>query len=809
MPNQRGKWALVTLTCMVVIMAVACLAWAVTRAGRPSSYYLIYPIMGAALMAVGAMCSAPLPQRMPIRITLTPTASLVCAAALPVPWVILCAAVGVVVARIVTRYPRASGLHKAVHNTGMDIVAATAAALVIYLFGVRPGFAEAETDANGLLQLGAGLLVAAVAVFAIQELITGTAVMLATSRPFALVMRNLWRTRLIVAVGEIVTAGVFAVVIGVDKRALIALPAAMLVLHLAVTYRLRIREERRAWEHLAALTDALSARDLDTVLHTAAAGAVGLFGVRAADIEVSGGERLVRADSETGEAGVVYDGPAAEAPDLADDRAVVRHEISRDATGSQGVVRLYLTGRRDVLSVRERSTLQAFAANLSTSLDSVHAYGLLAQDARRHELAATQDPDTRLPNRAALLSCVAAIATAACHVVVVRLENYQFLADAIGRERALALLNELAGRLSYAARDSASAVGRVGDAEFALVMWNLSKDTAYQRACWAVALLRRPVVNEQGGLSVRASAGMTSGPPTQAHHLLDAAERVMWRAIRAGQDRLVAYQAAPVPAASLTRELLDARMAISCEPVVDLNTGHIVMVQSMPRFLYSRHDVFAADEDIYQLIDDENGLQDLARKVIARSLSAATTWREALPRAALIVPVPARALTPKFTESLREMLSGSGVAASSLVLEVAEPHALRDRDIVEQLRHYGIRLLLGNYGSIEGSIEALNAVTWSYLRLHPAYALDAGWRPARSVTRAAVDLSIDLDLAVIAPGIANENEREELAILGCALGSGSLFGGEMFPSQLRNHAQLWQPQALPGRARVLRLHRFG
>ncbi|WP_176733890.1 EAL domain-containing protein [Micromonospora peucetia] len=794
---------------MVCVLASVCLVWAVNHVGQPARYYFVYPLMGAALMAVGAICSAPLPQRMPIRITLTPTASLVCAAALPAPWVILCAAVGVAVARMVTRYPRASGVHKAIQNTAMDIVAAAAAAAVLYVFGVRPGFVEAEMDTSGLARLGAGLLVAAAVLFAIEELVTSAAVTLATSKPFALVLRTLWRTRLIVALGETVTAGLFAVVIGLDKRAMIALPAVMLVLYLAVTYRLRIREERGAWEHLAALTDALSARDLHTVLHTAAVGAVGLFGTRAADIEIHGGERLVRADSEAGEAGVVYDGPASEAPEMAGARTVVRHEIRRDATGLQGMVRLYLTGRRDVLSVREQATLRAFAANLSTSLDGVHAYGLLAEDAHRHELAATQDPDTRLPNRMALLSRVATKATGTCHVVVVRLENYQFLADAVGRDRALRVLDELAGRLCRAARDAASVVGRVGDAEFALVMWGLSKDTAYQRACWAVAALRRLVTDEKGPLSVRASAGMTSGPAAQAHDLLDGAERVMWRAVRAGQDRLVSYQTAPVPGTSLARELLDARMAISCEPIVDLTTGRIVMVQSTPRFLYSRHDVFAADEDIYQLIDDEEALQDLARKVVARSVSAATTWREALPRTALIVPVPARALTPQLADSLREMLSGYGVAASSLVLEVAEPTALRDRNTVEQLRHYGIRLLLANFGSDQNSIEVLNAATWSFLRLHPAYALDAGWRPARSVIRAAVDLSIDLGFAVIASGIAREDEREELATLGCALGSGSLFGGAMFPSQLRNHGRLWQPRALPGRARVLRLHRSG
>ncbi|MFD6735839.1 EAL domain-containing protein [Micromonospora aurantiaca] len=412
-----------------------------------------------------------------------------------------------------------------------------------------------------------------------------------------------------------------------------------------------------------------------------------------------------------------------------------------------------------------------------------------------------------LCNRRTLLARVAEIATGTCHVVAVRLENYDFLADQIGRDAALTLLNELAGRLCHAPGDPGSVVGRIGDAEFALIMWAVPRDAAYQRACWTVAALRRPVTTDRGMLNVRASAGMTSGAAADVAELLVAAEQVMWRAIRRGQDRLVSYHTGPAYGRALDRDLVDARMSIAYEPIVDLTTGSIVMMQSVPRILYSRHDVLVADEYIYQLVTNQDGLEALARKVLTRSLSAAVTWREALPHVALVVPVPARALTPRFVDGLRDLLRNHAVAGSSLVLELAQPTGLPGRDVTDLLRQYGVRLLLGSYGSIQGSIQTLNAATWSFLRLDPAYALDAGWRPAQAVIRAAADLAFDLDLAVIAPGITVEEERHELARLGCALGGGPLFGGEMFPSQVRNHASLWQPTALHDGAQIVRLHR--
>ncbi|MFV2102158.1 EAL domain-containing protein [Micromonospora sp. LOL_024] len=652
-----------------------------------------------------------------------------------------------------------------------------------------------------------GFLVAAVAVLVFEELVTATAVTLATRRPFLVVLRSLWLTRLVVAVVEISTAGVVTVVAGLDKRALVALPAVMLVLHLGLTYRLRLREERRAWEHLAALSDALSARDLDVVLHTAAGGAVDLFGARSADIEITGGQRLVRASQQDGVARVVYDGPAGEAPELGEVRTAVRHEIGGDPNGMHGVVRLHLSGPRDVLSVRERATLRAFAATLSSSLDIAHAYGLLAFKARRHETAATHDEDTGMPNRAGVLNHISKMAVGPCHAVVIRLENYHFLADAAGGDRALALLNTLAGRLRRLSAGTTSVAGRVGDVTFALIMWDIEADVAYQLACSAVAALRREVRIDEGRVMVRASAGMASGVP--GPELLDAAERVLWRAMRQGQDRLVSYQPGPVRQWSLARELSRARTSISFEPVVDLVSGRIAMVQSVPRWLYSRHDMLTADEYVYQLIGDPDSLENLAEKVVARSLSAAATWREALPDTALVVPVPSGALTPAFADAIRDLLRDHAVAGSSLVLALGQPLDGDARGVAERIRQFGVRLLLDNYGSGQVGIESLNAATWTYLRLHPAYALDAGWRPARSVIRAAVDLAIDLDLAVIAPGITTEEERRELAGLGCVLGSGPLLGGEMFPSQFHGHAQTWQPTALHTGAQVIRLHRAG
>ncbi|WP_433531339.1 EAL domain-containing protein [Micromonospora sp. CA-263727] len=761
--------------------------------------------MGAGLMAMGALFSVPLQPRLSMRVTLTPTACLVCASVLPAPWVVVCAAVGVSVVRLLARPQRSFWLHKAVHNTSMAVVAAALAAGVIAGFGAGPVLGEPLLTAPSLSRHLLAFAVAAAVVVVFEELVTAAAVTLSTRRPFAAVLRGLWLTRLCVAMAEIVVAGLVTILAGLDMRVLVALPLVMLVLHLVLAYRLRVSEERRVWERLAALAGALTSRDLDVVVKTAAGGAVDMFCLRTADI-VLADDRLVRASQQGGVTRVVYDGLATDAPEVADGQHAVSL-VFGEADG--GVLRLYLSGPRDRLSVREAAAARAFVATLSSSLDLAHAYGRLAAEARRHERAASHDEATGLLNRAGLLTHLRKGCGELCHAVVIRLDGHALLTDAVGRRHALDLLTTLADRLRQASRDMTCEVARIGDVTFALVIAGVTADVAYQRACWAVAALRRDVSVDGRRLIVRASAGMASGSPGES--LVDAAERVLSRASRHGDERLVSYQTGPVRAWSLARELNSARMSISFEPIVDLASGRIVMMQATPRWLYSQHEVLRADEYVYQLLDSDDGsLETLARTVVQRSLAAVATWRDVLPNAALVVPIPANALTPPFAAGLPDLLRDhTPLGGRSLVLALAGPPDPHVREAAERVGQIGVRLLMDRFGSPHAGLESLNAMPWSYLRLHPAYALDAGWQPARSVIRAAADLATDLGLMVIAPGIRAEQERRELAEIGCALGSGPLLGGEMFPSQVRRHAMLWQPKALPGGAQIVQLHRAG
>ncbi|RNH97793.1 GGDEF domain-containing protein [Micromonospora aurantiaca] len=788
---RRNRAALASFTATLVVMALASLGWASVNLRQPASHHLIYILTCASLIAVGSIFSAPLPARIPMRITLTPVACLVCASTLPAQWVIVCMAGGATLAKLLTRYPRVASVHKAVHNISKDIVSAVLATAVMSLYGLHPTFDQTIfSDASTrrcLLAIGSAALV----IWLLDELVTTTAVCLATGRRFKAMLRYMWQMRIVVGIAEAAISGIIAMLAGLDRRALVGLPFAMLILHGAMSLRLKLREERRFWEKLAALIDALTNRDLDEALRTAARGAADLFGARAAEVEVGEPRRLIRAD---GDAVVVYDGPARGASRLEGmGPPSIVQEIGAEAHGVYGVLRLFLQGPRDTLTSRERSTMRALASAISTSIDMAFAYQRLREESACHELAATQDAVTGLPNRSALIRhVVAADGDDSCHLIAIGLQNFKFISEALGRDRAESILAKLAQRLAGSFREHQSAVGRIGEHEFGVAVWSSSHAMAYQRACWAVSNLRREVQDGGRCVSVRVSAGMVTGSRIDTEALLKVAEQRMWESVQQGRDVLVAADDRPGPDA-LGDRLISSRMSISFRPIVDLASGGIVLVQALPRWLYSPYEVLAADVHVHQLIDDQSALDTLTHTSLSRSLAAARTWRPNLSRAGLVVPVPARSVNARLVQAVQDLLEASLAPAATLVLAITPSGGIQDLDAMRELRRSGVRFMLHDFGSGDRGLEFLSAAEFDFVSVHPAYALDGGWSSARSVIRAAVDLSLDLDMSVVVPGVVDEEHRREFLRLGCSMGSGPLFGGEAFPSEFREHIARWRP----------------
>jgi diguanylate cyclase (GGDEF)-like protein/PAS domain S-box-containing protein len=164
--------------------------------------------------------------------------------------------------------------------------------------------------------------------------------------------------------------------------------------------------------------------------------------------------------------------------------------------------------------------------------------------------AATRDPLTDLPNRAALDSHLAASVAAAQQtgrrgaVVFCDLDGFKAVNDSVGHEAGDTVLRVVAARLQAALRDG-DVVARLGGDEFVLVIEDIGEQPLRALADRLLVEVAQPIPDRGRWLRVTASLGVAvlDEHTTDAAALVRRADTAMYEAKRNGRNRL-AFSAA-------------------------------------------------------------------------------------------------------------------------------------------------------------------------------------------------------------------------------------------------------------------------
>jgi EAL domain-containing protein (putative c-di-GMP-specific phosphodiesterase class I) len=142
-----------------------------------------------------------------------------------------------------------------------------------------------------------------------------------------------------------------------------------------------------------------------------------------------------------------------------------------------------------------------------------------------------------------------------------------------------------------------------------------------------------------------------------------------------------------------------------------------------------------------------------------------------------------------------EALSDSGLAPSSLVLEVTEtalvtdPAAVAER--LAELRSLGVRLALDDFGTGYSSLSYLRQFDVDVLKIDRSFvSLLDGSPDDAAIVHGLVQLGHTLHLEVVAEGVETPEHLEMLQALGCPLGQGFYFARPLPPADLEQHLGL-------------------
>jgi diguanylate cyclase (GGDEF)-like protein/PAS domain S-box-containing protein len=390
-------------------------------------------------------------------------------------------------------------------------------------------------------------------------------------------------------------------------------------------------------------------------------------------------------------------------------------------------------------------------------------------------------------------------------VLFIDLDNFKTVNDSLGHGAGDQLLRTFAQRLVQCTR-AGDTVARLGGDEFAVLIDHAPNvDAAMAVARQVIEVTRQPFEIDGRPLRVGASIGVAIADKTSnAERLLRNADAAMYHAKSRGKGHAEVFQPEMLRAAR-RRMRIENELAVAVEqgqleahyqPIVDLNSRHLVGVEALMRWrhpsrgLVMPNEFIALAEETGQIVPMTQWMLDRACRDVARMQSEIASG-EGL---RVAVNVSSRYLNHgKVEADVRAALTRYNIAPDCLILEVTESLLLENSTRLErtfaELKAIGVRLALDDFGTGYSSLAYLHRFPIDILKIDRSF-VERLAAPADGVTgnegvdaealaKAILSLADALGLDTVAEGIEIDAQRDTLLALGCKTGQGYSFGKAM------------------------------
>ena len=411
---------------------------------------------------------------------------------------------------------------------------------------------------------------------------------------------------------------------------------------------------------------------------------------------------------------------------------------------------------------------------------------------------ALHDPLTGLPNRALVLDRAEQMIARTSRrpdmvagALFIDVDGFKHVNDSLGHAAGDTLLKVAGERLQETVRDH-DTVGRLGGDEFIVLVESAVDEAALDvLADRLTEALRAPVqLGDRGKLfSITASVGVAVGRYESPDELLRDADLALYSAKAAGRDRAALFDATMYGgaqgrlelASDLDVALADGQFFLAYQPIFELPAREVVGVEALIRWQHPTRGLVAPDSFI-PLAEESGLIAPIGRWVLEEACRQAAAWSADGLELAVAVNVSAYQLgRSSFVEDVRRALRDSGVAPSSLTLEVTETALMRDVDAacghLQEIRALGVRVAIDDFGTGYASLSQLQRIPVDILKVDRSFvaALSTGGQ-GRELLEAILGVGRSLSLTVVAEGIEEHSQLRALEEMGCQMAQGFVLG---------------------------------
>jgi diguanylate cyclase (GGDEF)-like protein/PAS domain S-box-containing protein len=399
-------------------------------------------------------------------------------------------------------------------------------------------------------------------------------------------------------------------------------------------------------------------------------------------------------------------------------------------------------------------------------------------------------------------------------VIMLDLDHFSQLNDALGRHAGDAVLTQVAQRLGASLIEPYSLARIAGDI-FAIAIPDLAQ------AADAAALLEQQIfgvfdtafVIDGQALRITARAGLAVYPDDgrDAETLLKHAEVALKKAKSSDEHYL--YYAPRMNAAIAARLSLKAELQVALEqqqfvvyyqPRVDLISGAIVSAEALIRWRHPERGIVGPDQFI--ALSEETGLiVPIGTWVIDAVCAQQATW---LAGGVAIVPVAVNLSAVQFKkeevlQTIQQALERHALATHHIEFELTESVVMSDPEratrTLQALKEIGVKLALDDFGTGFSSLAYLKRFPFDFVKIDRAFITDIT-KSAKDamIATAVIAMGHSLNLRVVAEGVETEGQLNYLREHGCDEMQGYYFSPPVpapaFEAMLREKKCLPIPQ---------------